>query len=358
VKDVRDAQTSVVQPSRDLHPSYFLNFFVYMNNMTMATASLEENDPAISEDDPAISEDDPAISEDDPAISEAPPQKRNRPGRSSRRRKAKLRAIQEAEEKLWNGEIEPIKGTPNDRDRIWPGVLERRSVKWLDADETALVGQLGYLPGNAVAVAARSSQVPKLKIEGDVPIVLQLYPIAVRDAYAGGKSDGRKFKGRKRGPSKQPDPNDEDKDAEEQHLIEPFPTMYWVTHPLLRTLTSKLELGQSHNVKILEKLLSTNETALESMKTAHIAYGEGRWKLLTEGDQTEMESRQWKGALAEKTGVAGIRKPFAIKCLHAHLAHHLSGGPGSEENVVGKWVLEELCNIVEARTKAIQHQDS
>lgn len=270
----------------------------------------------------------------------------NRSGRSSRRRKAKLRAIQEAEEKLWNGlaseENIHVKGTPNDRDRAWPGVLERRCGEWVKADEVSLMGQLGYIPGNAVAVAARSSQVAELGIEGDVPIVLQLYPIAVRDTYAGGRSDGRKFKSRKRGPTKQINSNQDDE--EEQQLIEPFPTMYWLTHPLLRTLTSKLEIGKNHNVKVLESRLTADETNLDSMKLAHDAYGQARWSLLTNDDQDLMESRKWKFALT--TGVAGIRKPFAVKCLHAHLAHYLSGGPGSEENLVGKWVLEELCNIV------------
>lgn len=286
--------------------------------------------------------------------------RKNRPGRSSRRRKAKIRAIHKAEEKLWNGgEVtEAIAGTPGDRGRVWRGVLQRRSERWLEADEIALVRQLGYLPGNAVAVAARSTRVPQLKIDGDVPIVLQLYPIAIRDVYAGGKSDGRKFKSRKRGPTKRPDVNDDETDMDGQLLIEPFPTMYWLTHPLLRTLTSKLELGQTNNVKMLEKRLANDELALESMKTAHKAYGEARWQLLTREDQTEIQSRQWEGSLAQNAGVAGIRKPFAVKCLHTHLAHHLSGGPGSEHNIVGMWVLEEICNMVVNRVNSYaQHED-
>ncbi|KAI2491214.1 Protein of unknown function (DUF501) [Fragilaria crotonensis] len=298
-----------------------------------------------------------------PATTEELIKKRNRPGRSSRRRKAKMRAVHEAEERLWNvSAITPSMDEGDksrfvgggDRDRIWPGVLERRSEMWLDADEINLVGQLGYLPGNAVAVSARSSLVPQLGIVGDVPIVLQLYPIAMRDAYAGGKSDGRKFKGRKRCPSKRPESPDDEVDLEERVLIEPFPTMYWLTHPLLRTLTSKLEIGDTHSVKILEERLSTDDYALELMKEAHKAYGEARWKLLTSDDQAQMELRRWKESLAEDVGVAGIRKPFAIKCLHTHLAHHLSGGPGSDKNVVGKWVLEELCRMVNTRTQSTQ----
>ena len=147
---------------------------------------------------------------------------------------------------------------------------------------------------------------------------------------------------------------DEENVLDESVLIEPFPTMYWLTHPLLRALTSKLELGETHSVKILETRLSTDDVALELMKAAHRAYGEARWQLLTDDDQAEMERRQWKESLAGDAGVAGIRKPFAIKCLHTHLAHYLSGGPGSEKNVVGKWVLEELGNLVHARSDSTQ----
>ena len=298
-----------------------------------------------------------------PSSSEELVKKRNRPGRSSRRRKAKLRAVHEAEERLWNvnaitPSIDERDGSRfsggGDRDRIWPGVLERRSELWLETDEITLVGQLGYLPGNAVAVSARSSSVPQLGIDRDVPIVLQLYPIAIRDAYAGGKADGRKFKGRKRCALKRSESQDDEADMEERVLIEPFPTMYWLTHPLLRALTSKLEIGDTHSVKILEERLSSDDNALELMKETHKAYGEARWKLLTSDDQAEMDRRRWKESLAGDAGVAGIRKPFAIKCLHTHLAHHLSGGPGSKQNVVGKWVLEELCRMVQARNQSTQ----
>lgn len=284
-----------------------------------------------------------------------PKQKRtSRPGRAARRRKAKLRAIQEAEEKAWAGIVEVAEGgTPTDRNRIWPGVLERRSEEQLSKeDEAALVGQLGYLPGNAVRVAARSSSIPDLGIEGNVPIVLQLYPIAIRDSYEGGRSDGRKFKGRKRGNSRiqqkqgAEDGEQNPDETDDGPLIEPFPTMYWLTHPLLRTLTSKQEVGHTHNVKILEARLGREESALASMVKAHDNYGESRWNLLTPEDQENISGRGWEAAL-RATGVAGIRKPFAIKCLHAHLAHYLSGG--GADNLVGKWVLDELLQHVKDR---------
>jgi hypothetical protein len=292
--------------------------------------------------------------------------KRKQVGRSGRRRKAKLRAIHEAEEQMWKGEesllsTETAVPVPTDRDKILPGVLERRSKGWNAADEAALVGQLGYLPGNAICVAAHSDQVPDLPIEGNVPIVLKLYPLASRDVYAGGKSDGRKFKGRKRGrkdseaSKESPDGTRKDTDGngttdgKDFSLLEPFPTLYWLTHPILRTLTSKLELGNTHNATIMEKRLEDDKAARESMARAHKAYGEERWNLLVDADVKLLEERKWVASVGAGRGVAGIRHPIGVKCLHAMLAHYLSRGPGSQDNVVGKWVYREICRLVKER---------
>ena len=140
--------------------------------------------------------------------------KKNRTGRAGRRRRAKLRDIQLAEERLFAGEsiddeVETRTSVPTDRSKTWPGVLERRQGSFFTKeDEGALVSQLGFIPGNAIGVAARAQAVPSLPVSANVPIVLKLYPLAIRDAFAGGKSDGRKFKGRKRGKPSSFDYND------------------------------------------------------------------------------------------------------------------------------------------------------
>lgn len=237
----------------------------------------------------------------------------------------------------------------------------------------------------------------------DSPIVLKLYPLAHRDVYSGGKADGRKFKARKRSSShfsstegtgdnaqsKGPEIRHDnkkavsvietasanqiqtsapqkkrkyDKDectkppkpAPQTTTIEPFPTMYWLTHPHLRGLISQLEISSTHNVKLLEERLKSRPAYLKSMERAHISYGTNRWKLLTDRDVTDIVSkRHWEGALGLERGVAGIRKHNTIKCLHAHAAHFLAqdsssigcgametGGEG--QNIVGKWVVEAL----------------
>lgn len=291
--------------------------------------------------------------------------RKNRSGRSARRRKAKLKAIQAAEQRIWSGDTTALNASvslPTDRHKVWPGVLERRRDRLNSADKIALIGQLGYLPGNAICVAARAQQVPSLPVEGDVPIVLKLYPLAIRDVYAGGKADGRKFKGRRRGgPSPTLDDDaatdevDESKSQEsgkeESSLLEPFPTIFWLTHPILRTLTSKLELGKTDNVTVMEARLQSNPQAMESMVRAHRAYGQERWKTLMETDLDLVKARKWEAALDAQRGVAGIRKPSTIKCLHTHLAHYLSGGKGSEDNIVGKWVMDSITKLLQEKNQ-------
>ena len=287
--------------------------------------------------------------------------RKNIMGRCTRRRQAKLRDIEAAEERIWSGETEVLvatKSVPTDRDIVWPGVLERRKGSLTSTEEATLVGQLGYLPGNAICVAARAQQVPALTVDDSVPIVLKLYPLVIRDVYAGGKSNGRKFKGRRRvkisrtangntSTNQKDEPSQDATDREEPPLLEPFPTHYWLTHPLLRILTSKLEL--TNNVSLMEDQLQSDPQALESMVRAHQAYGQERWENLTETDINLVKERKWEPALDSRRGVAGIKRHTTIKCLHAHLAHYLSGGRGSEDNIVGKWVMESVAKILQEK---------
>jgi hypothetical protein len=301
-----------------------------------------------------------------------PEKKRNRPGRASRRRKQKLLDIQRAEDDIRgtcatttttytadiNSNIERPSVIPVDRDRVWPAVSEQRTLlQWSTDDEADLVSQLGYLPGNAIRISARTSHVlPLLEVvkNGNLPVALQLYPIAIRDEFAGGKS-GRKFKGRKRrqvdGKTEDPDgdgdaddnENDGNTSKKEQSLIEPFPTMFWLTHPLLRVWVSKLELD-GLGIRLEQRLASSPES-LARMEKAHEAYGQERHELLTQDDLGVIRSRGWEAAFAPTRGVAGIRNHTAVKCLHAHAAHYLSEPEGKANNVIGEWVMQAVADL-------------
>eukprot|EP00804_Cyclotella_cryptica_P023417 CCRYP_000519-RB/>CCRYP_000519-RB protein AED:0.38 eAED:0.38 QI:346/0/0.5/1/0/0/2/0/485 len=421
--------------------------------------------------------------------SEATTKRPTRPGRSSRRRKRKARSILDAASLLLSTERNAPSTTmalPVDRGTTLPGVFVRRRQErqrriWrgeacrrmekedechgstmeastqshdnndddgreesLDpTDEVQLLSQLGFLPGNAVCVAARLS--PEFLRDDDSssssptrprtslsptppPSVLKLYPMAVRDSYRGGKSEGRKFKGRKRGCSRTTDtttttddsivvestcnppiPNSTNRcwyihaptspsssshspPTNKQQIIEPFPTLYWLTSPHLRSYISQLELSPAHNVTQMEGRLRSSPSNLSQMARAHTSYGQKRWELLTSADREEVLRRGWKEALDGRRGVAGIRPRRSggeggggegeevwdgVKCLHAHAAHFLaqveewreerlrqrgSGEETEEEllstlirecdredlNLVGKWTMEAVLDLVSA----------
>jgi len=319
---------------------------------------------------------------------EATPKKRRLLGRAARRRRRKQKEIERIEQALLHAGAGAEQGISNSttaavplveeevdsRSHIWPSVLQRRQeFNWNNKEDgAALQGQLGYLPGNVIRIAARCRDVSFLPTSSDAaasaavvinpqdPLVAHLYPIAVR-AENTGKKGG--FKARKRtrgekngissgnnitnqnndssgeksdggGDEKQSNSN-EPQQQQQQQLIEPFPTAYWVTHPLLRCWISKLELEGFGST--LEERLRQDDAALKAMKETHAAYGRERWSLLTNDDQRMLQQRGWTAAF--QTGVAGNSRNFgSVKCLHAHTAHRLAG----HQNTVGTWVLEEL----------------
>lgn len=219
---------------------------------------------------------------------------------------------------------------PVDRGRLRPATLNKRKIlnQWSEDDERILQQQLGFVPGNAVAVRARASKLGNLLDEPNDPIVIQLYPLVLRDENEGSKSNGKKHKSRKRVHSAT------DKDTD---VLEPFPTTFWVTHPFLRVMISRLEV-EGFGVELQERLAHQPEYAA-LMAKAHAQYGQDRWKLLTEDDLDLIHERKWEYAVDATNGVAGIRNFAAIKCLHAHAAHYLAG---CHDNIVGKWAVEAL----------------
>lgn len=319
------------------------------------------------------------------AASTTPPRRRaNKLGRAARRRKKKLRDIDAAEHAIRSGapsnQSEDVSCLPTDRDHVWPAVAELRKRSPIDAtsytvensqwlseeDQVALVGQLGYLPGNAIRIASRICNVPFLmesdgsstkrsKLEASSPVVLQLYPLAVRIEHSGGKA-GRRFKARKR--KRVPTSNEGDEqnevdqegldsgaEAADRWLVEPFPTMYWLTNPILRVLISKLEVKGFGSE--LERRLLVDSASMRKMERAHLAYGTERHSLLVDADLELINKRKWNSAFDINTrGVAGIRNRSTVKCLHAHAAHFLSGDPGSSDNVVGEWVMEAVERLL------------
>ncbi len=124
-------------------------------------------------------------------------------------------------------------------------------------------------------------------------------------------------------------------------VVEPFPTIYWMVHPVLRKAVSVLE--DKHNgVRVLEERLRGIEIA--SAREFHDKCRNDRIGMLTDEHKERLgrDHPKWLEALSEK-GVAGIDDPRKVKCLHTHLAHYLS--PGGEANLIGRWVLEWMLEL-------------
>lgn len=243
--------------------------------------------------------------------------KRSRPGRAQRRRLRKRRAIAQGHR------------VPDDRSTPVSSAVAALRLRnhWSDADEHALRAQLGYVPGNAIRIAARVSDVDGLDDDDDstTPVVVELYPLVARAETLSNRQRTRK------------------RHNQDGHvLMEPFPTLYWLTHPALHALVSQLEL-EGHGTR-MEQRLQIDTSALEQMKQAHAEYGLRRQALLSETDRQLITERGWRSAIDDSRGVAGIRNVAAVKCLHAHVADSLRGG---RYNIIGQWAMEE----VQARLK-------
>ena len=300
------------------------------------------------------------------------PKKRRNLGRQARRRRKKVLEIEAAACATRITTTTPNDSStssksvlPTDREYVWPAVMERCTLT--KADKAALVAQLGYLPGNALSVAARMKDVLPLQQQqqqqqpqeydnDNSPLVLKLYPLVYRDETDGTKSR-RKRRQRKEEnnclaetstkPSGDNNNNNHNNNKKKKKrnppLMEPFPTIYWVTNPRVKALISKLELEKMGLE--LEQRLKESANDLESMKKAHQEYGNERLDLITSSskDWKWIQEKGWEPAFASSRGVAGIRNLASIKCLHAHAAHYWSG---CQHNIVGKLVADKVSSMM------------
>ena len=100
----------------------------------------------------------------------------------------------------------------------------------------------------------------------------------------------------------------------------PFPTLYWLTCPRAIATVSRLE--SEGWINRLDERASSDEAFADALREAHRSYAADRARLVP-------ESGGWGGVGGSRGGV---------KCLHAHYAHHLAGGP----DPVGAWVAERV----------------
>lgn len=99
----------------------------------------------------------------------------------------------------------------------------------------------------------------------------------------------------------------------------PFPTLYWLTCPILLKRVSRLEAG-GEMVGVNERLAA--DAAFKARLNESIQ------RLVTRRDELAV----LEGQTAPPGG-----GPDKVKCLHAHVAHELADAP----NPVGAWALSE-----------------
>lgn len=117
----------------------------------------------------------------------------------------------------------------------------------------------------------------------------------------------------------------------------PFPTLFWLSCPLLQREVSRLEGGDLR--ERLRRLLCTDEAFASALRDAEEEYR----ALREEWAERMGRGEEVRGLFSSRTGIGGT-VAGGLKCLHAHLAHYLAGG----ENPVGAEVFREVGNPQES----------
>jgi hypothetical protein len=97
----------------------------------------------------------------------------------------------------------------------------------------------------------------------------------------------------------------------------PFPTTYYLTHPVITAAVSRLEAAGMMNT-MSERLLNDRELA-EAYVRAHEAYLQAR---------SDIGARAGTGPVPEIDGISAGGMPTRVKCLHVLVGHALAAGPG------------------------------
>ncbi|WP_428388173.1 DUF501 domain-containing protein [Mucisphaera sp.] len=168
-----------------------------------------------------------------------------------------------------------------------------------DTDRQTLTNQLGRPPRGQLRVVVRHPDT--------TPAVIQTYP-AFRTA------DGR---------------------------LEPFPNLYYLTHPTLCAVIGQLE--SAGWITRLEQIIAADPNLITQLTQDHNQYRQTRWNLLTPEDQQELTAAGRAPAL-QQTGIGGIAYQTqagpALKCLHLHTAHHLAAQAENQTTTVGQLMIQ------------------
>ncbi|MDI6800033.1 MAG: DUF501 domain-containing protein [Actinomycetota bacterium] len=108
----------------------------------------------------------------------------------------------------------------------------------------------------------------------------------------------------------------------------PFPTVLWLSCPLLKRLVSRLEV--SGWVKALQERLKDDKDLRDELSSAHDDYRSLSRSLI------DKEKDMHKGDM--NLGICGVKDMGSVKCLHGHYAHYLATGKNPIGRMVDGWV--------------------
>ncbi|MET3810764.1 hypothetical protein ABIB14_001871 [Arthrobacter sp. UYEF3] len=118
----------------------------------------------------------------------------------------------------------------------------------------------------------------------------------------------------------------------------PFPTTFYLTHPVITAAVSRLEAAGLMNE--MNERLGADAPLADDYRSAHAAYLVAR---------AEIGTRSGIGAVPEIDGISAGGMPTRVKCLHVLVGHSLAAGPGvnplGDEALTGisQWWTRERC---------------
>mmetsp|Transcript_22179 Transcript_22179/g.28694 ORF Transcript_22179/g.28694 Transcript_22179/m.28694 type:complete len:286 (-) Transcript_22179:934-1791(-) len=191
-------------------------------------------------------------------------------------------------------------------------------------DQSLVENQLGYLVKNFVCVSCRTTQSGK-------PVAIQTYPLQGGSPRRQAKAAITKGTATTKGTAA----------ATPIGIGAPFPTLYWLTEPLISRAIGDLE-RQGYVASIEEQIRSNDKLSTDLIK-CHQEYANDRWNSISCQDKAFLTDPKADSAtirmrdMLQKSGIAGTNLTIAtsttstisntipsLKCLHTHYAHYRS----------------------------------
>lgn len=118
----------------------------------------------------------------------------------------------------------------------------------------------------------------------------------------------------------------------------PFPTTFYLTHPVITSAVSRLEAAGVMNV--MNEQLANDDVLAAAYRSAHNAYLKAR---------SDIGERSGIGAVPEIDGISAGGMPTRVKCLHVLVGHSLAAGPGVNPlgdqaiSAISEWWTADTC---------------